>query len=234
MWVEIAPFSEKYDAYYSEVAEFLERKGYDYYVDVYVSIHGLRSYSIKAEILDEDLKEIERICEMTGKVVTEISEPSEDPIIEEVVNHLLSAISYIEREKEDKREAVKRIIRVIRILKNCDGIGDRMRAFLEASRDNPWLKGVLNFWEVENDKELLASLKGGIWCKGVALIWNDFCFAEQCNGCGEFAVFKYSSKNGRAFQFESISADYMDVEKLTEFLRRISEATDEQLRKLEY
>ena len=47
-------------------------------------------------------------------------------------------------------------------------------------------------------------------------------------------MFKYDPETGKAFQFESISAEWMSEEKLISFLSRISKATNEQLKKIEY
>ena len=231
MWVEVCPFPDEYSAYFSEVGELLEKNGVEMYIDTYTSVYGLKHYVIKANVDEKLFEEIKRTCELTGFVATEISEPPhEDEITNEIEALLDTAMFYVKR--GNKEEAIKRIARAIRIIKNCDGIRDKMKAFIEASKENPWLKGHLSFWEVDDIEELIRELKGGCWTVGTAFVWKDFCFAEQCNGCGEFAVFKYS--NGKAFQFESISAQWMDEDKLREFLRRIDRATDEQLKLLEY
>lgn len=230
MWVEIGPFPDEYSAYFSEVGSLLEENGVEFFIDCHVSVYGLESYVIIADVDEELFEEIKKFCELTGFVATEISKPSKDKITDEIEVLLKNAMFYVK--KGNKEEAIKRIARAIRIVKNCDGIRDKMKAFIEASKENPWLKGNLSFWEVDDIEELIRELKGGSWTVGTAFIWNDFCFAEQCNGCGEFAVFKYS--NGRAFQFESISAQWMDEDRLREFLRRIDRATDEQLKLLEY
>jgi len=230
MWLKIGYFPSEYDAWFSEAASFLENKGCDVWVDWEVSVNGAEHYVIVANVDKKDLEEVEKMCSMTVLVATPVSEPEHDPAIEYVIDLLKIALYYVE--KGNKDEARKRIARAIRALKNCSGLADKIRAFEKASEENPWLKGDLFLWEVDDAEELIEKLRTGCWSVGVAFVWKDFCFAEQCSGCGEFAVFKYS--NGRAFQFESITATWMSEEELREFLDRITKATDEQLMKLEY
>ena len=229
MWVKIGPFPDEYSAYFSEIAGFLDKRKIKACVERYVSVHGAEHYVILADLDSNTFEEVKRICELTGLVATRASEPKTDPIADEVSSLLRVALCHIQNDK--KEEAVRWIARAIRIVNNHDEIADKIRAFIEASKQNTWLKGELSFWEVDDVEELIRDLKG-CWTVGTAFIWKDFCFAEQCNCCGEYAVFKYS--NGKAFQFESITVPWMSTEKLRDFLNRISRATDEQLIRLEY
>ena len=231
-WVEVAPFSSEYEVVFSEVGEFFLSENYEHFYDWVMSIHGQKHYAIYAKVDEEGFKKLVEMCEKTGKVVRKIREPPKSDVVTGELEKLLDlALYHVGKGNSD--EAKEALIRAIRILKNCKGMKDKIKAFSEAAKRNLWLNRVaLDFWEVESGEELVSLLKGGVWRTGSAFVWGDFCFIEQCNACGEFAVFKYS--DGKAFQFESITADWMGKEKLRDFLRRISKASDEQLINLEY
>ena len=68
---------------------------------------------------------------------------------------------------------------------------------------------------------------------GQAVIFKDLCFMEQVDGGSEFLVIK-NGKDG-CFAFESWSTKRMvDDGSFEDNLKRIMQATDEQLKKLEY
>jgi len=129
---------------------------------------------------------------------------------------------------------------------------DMIEAVMGVAMENPWISGKASildgdpfeafeyeltensFAEIEDPEELAEKLSQGCWARNAAFIYKDFAFINQTNGGSEWAVFKYDPETKTAFQFESITGDWMGKEKILEFLKRIERATNEQLKKLEY
>ena len=127
-----------------------------------------------------------------------------------------------------------------------------IEAVIKAAMNNPWISGLIaftdgdpfealeyelredSFVEINDAEELAEKLSKSGWARNAAFIYKDFAFINQDNGGCEWAVFKYDRETNTAFQFESITGDWMGKEKLLKFIERISRATNEQLKKLEY
>ena len=129
---------------------------------------------------------------------------------------------------------------------------DKIRAIVNAALKNPWINGTTaildgdpfmaleyelteeSFSVIGDPEELAEKLSQCGWALNTAFIYGEFAFINQVNGGCEWAVFKFNPETETAFQFESITGDWMGKEEILEFLQRIEKATDEQLRKLEY
>jgi len=119
--------------------------------------------------------------------------------------------------------------------------GNWIPTWVRMGNRNPWIS---NAWDPPFDEksfaecatldELVERIKCDNWCLGTAFYLGDLCFIQQVNGPGEWLVIR------RNIPFESLTTFcswYSDEESeasLRGFVARVTKATDEQLKKLEY
>jgi hypothetical protein len=109
---------------------------------------------------------------------------------------------------------------------------------------NTWLKlGTRNQWvreaydppftleqihEKKTVEELDEHFRHGNWCLGDAPYYQNICFINQVDGGSEYMVIRDD------IDFESLSIQYFDLEKLRKFIEDVQKATPEQLRSYDY
>lgn len=112
-----------------------------------------------------------------------------------------------------------------------DEAGSWIPAWLEIGQENPWISGAVDppfnersFREVHTVDELSLHLPGN-WSLGSAFYLGNLCFIQQVNGGDEWLVIR------GGIPFESITSKRVN---LHDFVARVQEATDDELRSLNY
>ena len=100
---------------------------------------------------------------------------------------------------------------------------------------NPW---IIEAWDpplhiteqcIKNTiEELFDHFQRGNWCLADCVIYDDICFINQIDGGSEYLVIK------RDCAFESLSANRLPLDELTDFISDVKQATNEQLKNLTY
>lgn len=102
-------------------------------------------------------------------------------------------------------------------------------------KKNPWIRNaydpeftVSGMFEKKSVQELYEHFQHGNWCLGDCVFFKNICFINQVDGGSEYLVIR------DGIDFESISADWFSLEKLTQFVQSVENATDDQLKNLTY
>ena len=114
-----------------------------------------------------------------------------------------------------------------------------LETWLKIGLENIWIRyandpplTIESFSECKSIDYLLQRFEHGNWCLGSAFYYKDLCFINQVEGGDEWLVIR---KN---IPFESYSCGYIietdGRQELIDDIERMMNATDEQLRKLEY
>jgi len=111
----------------------------------------------------------------------------------------------------------------------------KINNWLKIGNRNPWIREAddpkftkRSFKECKDLDELIKELEHGNWATGQAFYLDDLCFIQQVNGGDEWLVIKDT------FGFESITYSAMGEEEFREWYKRVKQATDKELKNLEY
>ena len=109
------------------------------------------------------------------------------------------------------------------------------KMWVEIGKKNPWIRvandprfDINQVHEKKTISDLHDHFVHGNWCLGDAPFYKNICFINQDDGGGEYLVIRDD------IPFESITVKYFPLEKLTDFINRVLNATEKQLRELEY
>ena len=111
----------------------------------------------------------------------------------------------------------------------------KIKEWLKIGKNNYWISKASDplfnedsFYKCKNLDELVEKLEHGNWCLGQAFYLNNYCFIQQVNGGDEWLVIKDD------FRFESISYKPMGENGFREWFKQVRNATDKQLKNLNY
>ncbi|OVE79479.1 hypothetical protein BVY01_02410 [bacterium I07] len=113
---------------------------------------------------------------------------------------------------------------------------NRIQTWIRIGLQNPWIAGAYDpefkeksFYECHTVEELKEKFLHGNWCLGQAFFYQNICFINQVNGGDEWLVIRDD------IPFESFTCiRIIEKGEFDELIRMILNATDEQLRELEY
>jgi len=111
----------------------------------------------------------------------------------------------------------------------------KIKDWVKLGNRNPWIREADDpkfnehrFKECDSLDELIKELEHGNWATGQAFYLDNLCFIQQVNGGDEWLVIRDN------FSFESITYSAMGEEGFREWFERVQQATNEQLKNLEY
>ncbi|KKN48063.1 hypothetical protein LCGC14_0656530 [marine sediment metagenome] len=117
--------------------------------------------------------------------------------------------------------------------------------WLEIAQNNIWIKQrgshdpnddcafedpltIKDFFECKSIKELHSQLIKGNWLLGQPFYFKNLCFINQINAGDEFLVIRDD------IEFESITSECFSEQKFEDWVNCVLNASEEQLRRLEY
>jgi hypothetical protein len=114
-------------------------------------------------------------------------------------------------------------------------MSDLREVWVKIGMKNIWIKrasdppfDIRQVHEKKTIQELYDHFQHGNWCTGDAPYYQNICFINQVDGGSEYMVIRDD------ISFESLSADHLSLDELTEFIERVQKATPKQLKYLEY